>query len=45
MTELATNFLSYGDNLLFLRRYLPAASVDLVSLDPPTLRDESGTPS
>ena len=30
-----TNVLSYGDNLDILRRYLPAASVDLVSLDPP----------
>ncbi|MEO8639527.1 MAG: hypothetical protein ABI458_06405 [Chloroflexota bacterium] len=35
MTELATNVLYYGDNLDMLRRYLPAASVDLVYLDPP----------
>ena len=35
MPELATNVLYYGDNLHILRRYLPAASVDLVSLDPP----------
>ena len=34
MTELATNALSYGDNLDILRRYLPDASVDLISLDP-----------
>ena len=51
MTELATNLLSYGDNLDILRRYLPDASVDLVYLDPPfnsnrdynvIFRDESG---
>jgi DNA modification methylase len=35
MTELATNVLSYGDNLDILRRPLPDASVDLISLDPP----------
>ena len=35
MPDLATNVLSYGDNLDSLRRYLPDASVDLVSLDPP----------
>ena len=35
MTELATNVLSYGDNLDILRRYLPDAVVDLVDLDPP----------
>ena len=35
MTDLATNVLSSGDNLHMLRRYLPDASVDLVSLDPP----------
>jgi site-specific DNA-methyltransferase (adenine-specific) len=35
MTELATNVLHYGDNLDILRRYLPNASVDLISLDPP----------
>ena len=46
-----TNVLSYGDNLDILRRYLPDASVVLVSLDPPfnsnrddnvIFRDESG---
>ena len=51
MTELATNALSYGDNLDILRRYLPDATVDLVSLHPPfnsnrddnvIFRDESG---
>jgi hypothetical protein len=51
MTELATNVLSYGDNLDSLRRYLPDAAVDLVYLDPPLnsnrddnviFRDESG---
>jgi 16S rRNA G966 N2-methylase RsmD len=35
MTELATNVLSYGDNLDILRRSLPDASVDLIYLDPP----------
>ena len=54
MTELATNVLSYGDNLDILRRYLPDASVDLISLDPPfnwnrdanvIFRDESGNPT
>jgi 16S rRNA G966 N2-methylase RsmD len=35
MTHLATNVLYYGDNLDILRRYLPAAAVDLVYLDPP----------
>ncbi|MEX2135551.1 MAG: hypothetical protein WEB29_01145 [Chloroflexota bacterium] len=49
--NLATNVLSYGDNLDILRRYLPDAAVDLVYLDPPfnsnrddnvIFRDESG---
>lgn len=35
MTELATNVLYYGGNPDILRRYLPDASVDLTSLDPP----------
>ena len=35
MTDLATNVLSYGDNLDILRRYLPETCVDLVELDPP----------
>jgi len=35
MTELATNVLYSGDNLDILRRYLPDASVHLISLDPP----------
>jgi hypothetical protein len=35
MTDLATNVLSYGDDLDILRRYLPDAAVDLVELDPP----------
>ena len=35
MPDLATDVLSYGDNLDILRRYLPAAAVDLVDLDPP----------
>jgi hypothetical protein len=35
MTELATNVLSYGDNLDILRRYMPATGIDLVNLDPP----------
>ena len=35
MTELATNVLSCGDNLDILRRYLPDADVNLISLDPP----------
>ena len=34
-TPLATNLLSYGDNLDTLRRYLPDSAVDLVYLDPP----------
>jgi hypothetical protein len=34
-----TNVLSYGDNFDILRRYLPDAAVDLVSLDPPTATD------
>ena len=51
MTELATNVLSYDDNLDILRRHLPDAAVDLVELDPPfnsnrdynvIFRDESG---
>jgi site-specific DNA-methyltransferase (adenine-specific) len=54
MTDLATNVLYYGDNLDILRCYLPAATVDLVSLDPPfnsnrddkvIFRDESGNRS
>jgi len=35
MTDLATNVLSYSDNLDILRRYLPDAAVDPVYLDPP----------
>ena len=51
MTELATNLLYCDDNLDILRRYLPAAAVGLVCLDPPfnsnrddnvIFRDESG---
>ena len=51
MPDLATNVLSYGDNLDILRRYLPDAAVDLVDLDPPFnsnraynvfFRDDSG---
>jgi 16S rRNA G966 N2-methylase RsmD len=51
MTDLATNVLSYGDNLDILRRHLPDAAVDLAYLDPPfnsnrgddvTFRDEPG---
>jgi site-specific DNA-methyltransferase (adenine-specific) len=51
MADLATNVLYYGDNLDILRRYLPAAAVDLVYLDQPInsnrdynviFRDESG---
>ena len=34
MTDLATNVLSYDDNLDILRRYLPDAAVDLVYLEP-----------
>ena len=54
MPDLATNILSYGDTLDILRRYLPAASVDLVYVHPPfnsnrddnvIFRDESGTRS
>jgi site-specific DNA-methyltransferase (adenine-specific) len=54
MTDLATNLLYYGDNLDILRRYLPVAAVELVSLDPPfnsnrddnvIFRDESGNAS
>jgi 16S rRNA G966 N2-methylase RsmD len=54
MTDLATNVLSYADNLDILRRYLPDAAVDLVYLDPPfnsnrddnvIFRDESGKTS
>ena len=46
-----SNVLYSGDNLDILRRYLPAAAVDLVYLDPPfnsnrdyyvIFRDESG---
>ena len=52
MPDLATNVLSYGDNLDILRRYLPDAAVDLVYLDLPfnsnrddnvIFRDESMT--
>ena len=52
--DLATNVLSYGDNLDILRRYLPDSAVDLVYLDPPfnsnrddnvICRDESGNRS
>ena len=35
MPDLATNVLSYGDNLELLRRSLPETCVDLVELDPP----------
>jgi site-specific DNA-methyltransferase (adenine-specific) len=51
MPELATNVLYYCDNLDILRRYLPAAAVDLVYLDSAfnsnrddnvSFRDESG---
>ena len=35
MPDLATNVLSYGDNLDILRRYLPETCVDLVYLDQP----------
>ena len=35
MTDLQTNVLYYGDNLAILRQYLPDASLDLISLDPP----------
>ncbi len=51
MPDLATNVLYDGDNLDILRRYLPDAGVDMVSLDPPfnsnrddnvIFRDESG---
>ena len=51
MTDLASNVLYSGDKLDILRRYLPDAAVDLVSLDPPCnsnrddnviVRDESG---
>ena len=54
MPEVATNVLSYGDNLDILRRYLPDAAVDLVYLDPPfhsnrdynvIFKDESGKQS
>jgi site-specific DNA-methyltransferase (adenine-specific) len=54
MTVLATNVLYYGDNLDILRRYIPAASVDLIYLDPPfnsnhdynvIFKDESGNPT
>jgi site-specific DNA-methyltransferase (adenine-specific) len=49
-----TNTLYYGDNLKILREYIPAASVDLVYLDPPfnsnrsynvLFKDESGKDS
>ena len=36
--DLATNVLCYGDNLDILRRYLPAASVNLVYFDPTPTR-------
>ena len=45
MTELATNVLYYGDNLDILRRYLPDASVDLISLDPRSTRTATPTSS
>ena len=35
MPDLATNVLYYGGNLDILRRSLPDAAADLVSLDPP----------
>jgi hypothetical protein len=38
MTDLATNVLSYGDNLDILRRYLPDTAIDLVYLDPQSRR-------
>jgi 16S rRNA G966 N2-methylase RsmD len=46
MTDLATNVLYYGDNLDILRRYPPAAAVDLVYLDPPfnSHRDDNVIP-
>ena len=34
-TSLPTNTLFYGDNLDILRDHIPAASIDLVYLDPP----------
>jgi hypothetical protein len=34
MPDLATNVLSYGDNLDLLGRCLPDAALDLVYLDP-----------
>ena len=37
-----TNVLDYGDNLDILRRYLPDAAIDLVSLDPPFGRSPDG---
>jgi site-specific DNA-methyltransferase (adenine-specific) len=51
MPDLATNVLSYGDNLDILRRSLPDAAAELVYLDPPfnsnrddnvICRDQSG---
>jgi hypothetical protein len=39
MTNLATNFLSYRDNLDILPRYLPDAAVNLVYLDAPDATD------
>jgi site-specific DNA-methyltransferase (adenine-specific) len=54
MTELATSVLYLGGNLDILRRYLPDAGVDLISLDPPfnsnrdsnvIFKDESGNPT
>ena len=41
MTDLATNVLSYGDNLDILRRYLPDATVDMVTSTRPFLEVES----
>jgi len=35
MTDLATNVLSYGDNLDILRCYLPDVAVDVLYLDRP----------
>ena len=52
MNPTQTNVLYYGDNLDILRRYLPDAAVDLVSVDPPfnsnrdfnvIFRDERGS--
>ena len=54
MSDLQTDILYYGDNLEILRRYIPDASVDLISLEPPfnsnrdynvSFRDQSGNRS